>query len=111
MFVIRVYNLTFCTMLPAFGALFSLESKNRFSFRARPKREMGLDLRRSDQAIRQNRSEKSPRSFLNGASAFFYSGLFSSAGGWGCSGAVGAVGSSGRQTLWIGGISGSTGSP
>ena len=49
-FGIRANDLTLCKMLPAFGALFSLESKNRFSFRARPKREMGLDLRRSDTA-------------------------------------------------------------
>ena len=40
------------TQVHRVGALFSLESKNRFSFRARPKREMGLDLRRNRLASR-----------------------------------------------------------
>ena len=35
------------TQVHRVGALFSLESKNRFSFRARSKREMVLDLRRN----------------------------------------------------------------
>jgi hypothetical protein len=32
-----------CNSSDAFSALFSLEYKNRFSFRARSKREMGLE--------------------------------------------------------------------
>ena len=52
-FGIRANDLTLCKMLPAFGVLFSLESKNRFSFRARSKREMGLALRRSSSANSQ----------------------------------------------------------
>ena len=40
------------TQVHRVGALFSLESKNRFSFRARSKREMVLDLRRSPLAYK-----------------------------------------------------------
>ena len=48
----RDAELQSCTAVDRVGALFSLESKNRFSFRARSKREMGLDMHRSSSANR-----------------------------------------------------------
>ena len=48
----RAYRVSKTELSIARSALFSLESKNRFSFRARSKREMVLDLRRSSVANR-----------------------------------------------------------